>query len=72
MLKIKNDRNSYPKVNQYISKIEVIKYILLIVILEEFYEYKNILKLFFENIDSENQILDHIIICIYDLFKNIF
>ena len=29
-------------------------------------------KLFFENIDSENQILDHIIICIYDLFKNIF
>ena len=30
------------------------------------------IKLFFENIDSENQILDHIIICIYDLFKNIF
>jgi len=28
--------------NQYISKIEVIKYILLIVILDEFYEYKNI------------------------------
>jgi len=27
--------------NQYISKIEVIKYILLIVILDEFYEYKN-------------------------------
>ena len=28
--------------NQYISKIEVIKYILLIVNLDEFYEYKNI------------------------------
>ena len=27
--------------NQYISKIEVIKYMLLIVILDEFYEYKN-------------------------------
>ena len=26
-------------------------------------------ELFFENINSENQILDHIIVCIYDLLK---